>query len=106
MAERIPGRDGTLIVHDNFAPYGSIPGTAERAEDPSRYKPRLVRDTVYQKRRGWTDEQFATARDFCGFPAGQLIQRAKRFSWGTESWREYRESDLEAWESRIRSLKI
>jgi hypothetical protein len=59
-----------------------------------------------QKRMGWTDEQFATARDYCGFPAGQLMQRVKDFSWTFEVWREYKETDIEQWESRIRSLNL
>jgi hypothetical protein len=83
MAEqRLPGRDGTVtVIHDSNAPFGEINGVPEPPDDPSKWHSKRIKDIDYQKRRGWTDEQFATARDYCGFPAGQLMQRAKRFSW-------------------------
>jgi hypothetical protein len=53
--QKIQHSDGTVtVISDTYAPFGTLPITAERADDPARWQPKRISEREVLKRYGWT----------------------------------------------------
>jgi hypothetical protein len=101
---RIPGRDGTVtVVSDSYAPFGSIAGSTAPAEDPAKWEVRWLNERDVKRLCLFTDEQFATARSFLGFPTPRVVTSVDWFPRRTEQWRE---TVVRQWLDRVRSVNV